>query len=682
MSYTVLARKYRPQTFEELVGQEHVAKTLSNAIESERVAHAFLFTGVRGVGKTTTARLLAKALCCEKGPTPTPCNTCSSCEDITAGVDMDVQEVDGASNNSVDDVRRLQETLPYRPSRNRYKIVIVDEVHMLSTGAFNALLKTLEEPPSHVKFIFATTESHKVPVTIRSRCQRYDFRLIPHAVISERIRTILTREAVEADEDTIAIVSSEAAGSMRDALTLLDQLVAFSGDSLVGETVAQTLGIATRHHVLAAAQALLSGDAAACLNAVNGLADQGVDMLHFARQLLGLSRDLVVLKVGEGASDLVNLVDAEKEAALAMIADLDILEVQRAFQALSRVVDQVGRAPNQRTVLEMGLVRIATRPPLMGLASVIERLEALEGRLGQTTQATPSSGGSSSAGGGPAPTGGNSGPGGSSGGGPANGGPRRRSAASARGNRVNESGPRTRRPDGARSWALRGQEEPAPMSPEDKAAADAPLEPDSRPSLPPLAAYEEDAPVEPTATAASTTPASAKPEAKKRPEPSRVHAQKESPEPEPAANLELAVFSDSPSDRMQRWEQFLDALGESEPALSAILEHGEPREFSSEHLLFAFPEGSFYAQQTNTNESRAALTRALERHLSIRPLISIVGDAKSDTSSGTVAALKEERLDQRREEQRKQALNHPLVVEALQLFPGGANHLEVTVKID
>ncbi|MBC7171783.1 MAG: DNA polymerase III subunit gamma/tau, partial [Polyangiaceae bacterium] len=239
MAYTVFARKYRPQTFEDLVGQEHVARTLGNAIASGRVAHAFLFTGVRGVGKTTTARLLAKCLNCEKGPTATPCNECGPCVDITSGRDVDVQEIDGASNNGVDDVRRLQETLPYRPARDRFKIVIVDEVHMLSTGAFNAFLKTLEEPPAHVKFIFATTESHKVPITIRSRCQRYDFRLIPQTTIAARVRAILRMEELDADDDAVAIVAREAAGSMRDALTLLDQLVAFGGGKLEGVAVAR-----------------------------------------------------------------------------------------------------------------------------------------------------------------------------------------------------------------------------------------------------------------------------------------------------------------------------------------------------------------------------------------------------------------------------------------------------------
>src|SRR5687767_8566282 len=243
MSYQVLARKYRPQRFEDLVGQEPVSRALQNAVASGRVAHAFLFTGVRGVGKTTTARLLAKALNCESGPTAKPCNQCDPCREITSGVDLDVLEMDGASNNSVDDVRRLQESIPYRPARDRYKIVIVDEVHMLSTGAFNAFLKTLEEPPPHVKFIFATTESHKVPITIRSRCQRYDFRLIPQAVVSGKIRDILGTEGIRADDAAVAMVAREAAGSMRDALTLLDQIVALGGNDLRGEEVARALGI-------------------------------------------------------------------------------------------------------------------------------------------------------------------------------------------------------------------------------------------------------------------------------------------------------------------------------------------------------------------------------------------------------------------------------------------------------
>ena len=292
MSYLVLARKYRPQSFQDLVGQEHVARTLANAIGSGRVAHAFLFTGVRGVGKTTSARLLAKCLNClgadgkATGPTAVPCQECAACKEIAAGHDIDVQEIDGASYNGVDEVRRLQEGLAFRPARDRYKIYIVDEVHMLSNAAWNAFLKTLEEPPPHVKFIFATTEVHKVPVTILSRCQRYDFKLIGTQVIAARLKEVLGLESIAADDAAVAVIAREAAGSMRDAMSLLDQVIAFSGDKLTGEDVARVLGVASRHVLHQLGQALVAGDAPAALKVIAELADQGFDLPHVARDVL------------------------------------------------------------------------------------------------------------------------------------------------------------------------------------------------------------------------------------------------------------------------------------------------------------------------------------------------------------------------------------------------------------
>src|SRR4051812_7143143 len=296
--YTVIARRYRPQTFEELVGQEHVARALQQAIASGRVGHAYLFTGARGVGKTSAARILAKALNCVHGPTPTPCNECDVCLRVTAGDDVDVLEIDGASNRGIDEIRQLRQNVAVRPSRVRYKIYIIDEVHMLTKEAFNALLKTLEEPPEHVKFIFATTEAQKIPITILSRCQRFDFAGVSSAAIQARLAQIAATEGVVVEPEALQILASRAAGSMRDSQSLLEQLLAMGHAQISAADVNQLLGIAPAERLGGLVRCLVNRDASAALAELDATIASGVEVGLLLDQLVGYFRDVMTTAVG------------------------------------------------------------------------------------------------------------------------------------------------------------------------------------------------------------------------------------------------------------------------------------------------------------------------------------------------------------------------------------------------
>src|SRR4051812_30488328 len=309
MSYTVLARRYRSTTFDEVIGQEHVAQTLKKAIASDRIAHAYLFTGTRGVGKTSMARILAKALNCQKfdGPTPTPCNVCDSCQRIAKGDDMDVIEIDAASHTGVDNVRDLIENAQYRPSRSRFKVYIIDEVHMLSKQAFNALLKTMEEPPGHVKFILATTEVEKVLPTILSRCQRYDFRNIPTREIAGHLREICKKERIKADDDALLLVAKAGAGSMRDSLSLLDRLLSIGEKQLTVELIEQTLGMPRTQVIFDLAQSIGEGDVKAVLEGADKLMSGGLSADTLVVSLADHFRNLLILRTCGPKSNLIEV---------------------------------------------------------------------------------------------------------------------------------------------------------------------------------------------------------------------------------------------------------------------------------------------------------------------------------------------------------------------------------------
>jgi DNA polymerase-3 subunit gamma/tau len=373
-SYTVLARRYRPQQFSDLVGQEPVARALVNALELGRVAHAYLFTGARGVGKTSTARILARALNCVHGPTATPCGTCDLCQSIAAGEDVDVIEIDGASNRRIDEIREIRQNVQYRPQRGRHKIYIIDEVHQLTREAFNALLKTLEEPPPHVKFIFATTEVEKIPVTILSRCQRFDFAGIGTPRIVQRLREIVAGENLAADDDALELVARRAGGSMRDAQSLLDQLLAFGGERLTVDQVHRLLGTAHDDRVTALAAAVLERDAKKTLALLGQAADEGLQLGEFLEQLLHYWRDLMVvhcaglegvtLSVGPQHRDTL----ARQAAALKLdtiLAGLDILAATKA---------RLRGSNHGRVLLEMALVRLSRLDDLLPLAQLAQWL--------------------------------------------------------------------------------------------------------------------------------------------------------------------------------------------------------------------------------------------------------------------------------------------------------------------
>lgn len=383
MAYQVLARKWRPQQFDDVVGQEHVTRTLKNAISENRVAHAYLLVGPRGTGKTTTARIFAKALNCVKGPTPTPCDQCDACREIMTGSSMDVVEIDAASNTGVDHVRDLRDNARYTPVRGPFKIYVIDEVHMLSAGAFNALLKTLEEPPSHVKFVLATTDPQKVPPTIQSRCQRFDLRRIATPVIAEAIGRIAKAEKVDVDEDALLAIARGAEGGMRDAQSALDQLIAFVGPSIREDDVLSVFGLVSRGVLEELAGAVLTGDVSTILRRIAELDAAGKDMQRLIIELLEHYRNILVALHAGVQSDVLDVTGAQRR----------VLESQMKHASAGRLLDVVHiltdtdarlrYALSRRTLVEMALIRAARVATMVSIDDILKHLHGLREAVAQ-----------------------------------------------------------------------------------------------------------------------------------------------------------------------------------------------------------------------------------------------------------------------------------------------------------
>jgi len=377
MSYLVLARKWRPQNFAEVVGQQAVVRTLRNALVRNRVPHALLFSGVRGVGKTTLARLMAKALNCREGAPDEPCNQCESCLSIMAGNALDLHEIDGASNRGIDEIRELKENVRFFPSQGRYKIFIIDEVHMLTDQAFNALLKTLEEPPAHVYFMFATTELHKIPITILSRCQRYELKRVPFAELVSFFAKVAEKEGVAISGHALEMIAREADGSVRDGLSLLDQIFSFAGEEISDKDVSQVLGLVDRQVYEKLARALLAGNLGESLNIFSRCQATGMDLKRFANDLLAFFRALLITGLGSEADELLDVSDQEL-AALKEIAAVTTREtVYQYFSLLLKGVEEMQHSSRPGMALEMAFVRAAQAGGVVPAAELLGRLDSL-----------------------------------------------------------------------------------------------------------------------------------------------------------------------------------------------------------------------------------------------------------------------------------------------------------------
>jgi DNA polymerase-3 subunit gamma/tau len=628
-AYLVLARKYRPQKFADLTGQEHVVRTLTNALKGGRVAHAFLFCGPRGCGKTTSARILARALNC-KGPDGKldhpalePCGVCGPCVEIAAGTDVDVQEIDAASNNGVDDVRQLREAARYLPARDRYKIYIIDEVHMLSSAAFNALLKTLEEPPGHIKFLLATTDPQKLPATILSRVQRHNFQLVPLGKIVTRLREICAAEKVLVSDGALALVARQALGSMRDALSLLDQLLSAhdpeSGEITDAEA-AEILGALDARVAADAITAVLRRDAAAALGAVTRAYEAGAEMKRFCEELASYARNLVLAQLGSVPMDLP---DHEARELRTTASEHDAAQLSRVFELLQAAQDEVAKAASPRHAIEVALLRAVHLAPGTGLPELLARVEQLAGKMGGVAPAAtnPSSDGK------PRPT--------------------------------------------APPWVTRG----VPGS-----GSSAPLlraDPDAQPA----------APVKPAPTPAPPAPSASPPQSSavaSSPPPASPAAPTESLASQPSvhqSSVPQASTVPPPSLAEQvaarpieeNWKRLVESVRAMRKAmLTAVLEQALPLELTPSSVIVALPRAQARMGLLDDKDNKLALETAFERVLGKKPNIQIREHADSPEQAAQKSLADQKKDAKLRSSNARIALGreHPNVKAAVELLGG------------